>query len=65
MGGCRTRGCPPQHALPNPPFSPLQIGASSAWFVRALMFVCSPLAWPIGKLLDILLGGEHTVGEGG
>lgn len=40
----------------------MQIGANSAWFVRLLMFLCAPLAWPIGKLLDFLLGGEHTVG---
>ncbi|GBG00143.1 hypothetical protein Rsub_12834 [Raphidocelis subcapitata] len=38
----------------------LMIGASAAWFVRLLMFLCAPLAWPIGKLLDVLLGGEHT-----
>ncbi|KAI8471248.1 MAG: hypothetical protein J3K34DRAFT_520738 [Monoraphidium minutum] len=38
----------------------LQIGASSAWFVRLLMMLAAPLAWPVGKLLDFLLGGEHT-----
>lgn len=39
----------------------LQVGASSAWFVRLLMAVTSPLSWPMGKLLDWVLGGEHTV----
>jgi metal transporter CNNM len=38
----------------------LQIGASSAWLVRGLMLVTAPLSWPIGRLLDALLGGEHT-----
>ena len=40
----------------------LKVGYYSAWFVQALMFVCSPLAWPIGKLLDYVLGPEHSVG---
>lgn len=38
----------------------LKVGAYSAWFVRSLMYVCSPIAWPIGKLLDFLLGSEHS-----
>eukprot|EP00877_Chromochloris_zofingiensis_P014184 jgi/Chrzof1/9019/Cz03g33060.t1 len=38
----------------------LQVGAYSAWFVQALMICCAPIAWPIGKLLDLVLGGEHT-----
>ena len=39
----------------------LQIGAYSAWFVRALMAVTSPLTFPISKILDWLLGTEHGV----
>ncbi|KAG2489018.1 hypothetical protein HYH03_012456 [Edaphochlamys debaryana] len=38
----------------------LKVGAYSAWFVRLLMCLCSPVAWPIGKLLDFLLGPDHT-----
>lgn len=37
----------------------LAIGAKCAWFVFALMLVLSPLAWPIAKLLDWLLGEDH------
>ncbi|GFH09065.1 CNNM transmembrane domain-containing protein, partial [Haematococcus lacustris] len=36
------------------------VGAYSAWFVRALMCLCSPLAWPVAKLLDYLLGADHS-----
>lgn len=39
----------------------LKVGAHSAWFVKALMVVCSPLAWPVGKLLDWMLGTDHGV----
>jgi metal transporter CNNM len=39
----------------------LVIGANLAWLVRVLMVVCSPVAWPVGKLLDWLLGPEHHV----
>ena len=39
----------------------LQIGAYSAWFVRGLMAVTSPLTFPISKVLDWLLGTEHGV----
>ena len=39
----------------------LAIGAWTAWFVRFLMIVSSPISWPISKLLDYLLGSEHTV----
>ncbi|KAL6749260.1 hypothetical protein V8C86DRAFT_2852241 [Haematococcus lacustris] len=38
----------------------LKVGAYSAWFVRALMCLCSPLAWPVAKLLDYLLGADHS-----
>ena len=39
----------------------LLIGAYSAWFVTALMWLAMPIAWPISKLLDKLLGTEHSV----
>ncbi|KAL3133531.1 hypothetical protein ABBQ38_007384 [Trebouxia sp. C0009 RCD-2024] len=39
----------------------LAIGAWTAWFVRFLMAASSPISWPISKLLDYLLGSEHTV----
>ncbi|GIL60817.1 hypothetical protein Vafri_15336 [Volvox africanus] len=38
----------------------LKVGAYSAWFVRILMTICSPIAWPIGKLLDFMLGPDHS-----
>ncbi|KAH9625452.1 hypothetical protein KSS87_010383 [Heliosperma pusillum] len=34
----------------------LAIGAAVAPFVRVLVWVCSPVAYPISKLLDLLLG---------
>ncbi|KAF8112787.1 hypothetical protein N665_0062s0130 [Sinapis alba] len=34
----------------------LTIGATVAPFVRVLVWICSPIAWPISKLLDFLLG---------
>eukprot|EP00775_Hariotina_reticulata_P001747 gene1747-2088_t len=37
----------------------LAIGYYCAWLVRGLMVVTSPISWPIGKLLDSLLGAEH------
>ena len=39
----------------------LAIGAWTAWFVRFLMIASAPISWPISKLLDYLLGSEHTV----
>jgi hypothetical protein len=41
----------------------LQVGSYSAFFVRLLMVVSAPIAWPIGKLLDRLLGDEQTVSD--
>ncbi|CAI9294488.1 unnamed protein product [Lactuca saligna] len=38
----------------------LAIGASVAPFVRVLVWVCFPVAYPISKLLDYLLGHEHV-----
>jgi metal transporter CNNM len=37
----------------------LAVGAAAAWLVRLLMLLCAPVAWPIGRLLDFLLGGEQ------
>lgn len=39
----------------------LVIGARLSWFVRLLMFLTSPISWPMGKLLDCVLGTEHHV----
>ena len=39
----------------------LMVGAYSAWFVRLLMTLTMPISWPIAKLLDLLLGSEHSV----
>lgn len=38
----------------------LLVGAYSAWFVNLLMIITLPLSWPIAKLLDLLLGSEHS-----
>ncbi|KAF6253868.1 hypothetical protein COO60DRAFT_1273472 [Scenedesmus sp. NREL 46B-D3] len=35
------------------------IGAACAPVVRGLMWVCSPVTWPLGKLLDKALGHEE------
>ncbi|WEW58113.1 cell agglutination protein Mam3 [Emydomyces testavorans] len=37
----------------------LPIGAWMAPFVLILMYIMSPVAWPIAKLLDKLLGADH------
>lgn len=34
----------------------LAIGANLVWFVRILMFICFPVSYPVGKLLDHVLG---------
>ena len=39
----------------------LAVGANCATFVRMLMFLTSPIAWPISKILDTVLGTKHTV----
>ena len=39
----------------------LAIGAYSAWFVWALMWVVGIVSWPISKVLDWVLGTEHGV----
>lgn len=37
----------------------LAIGAKVAPFVRVLVWICFPIAYPISKLLDLLLGKGH------
>ncbi|GLC35752.1 hypothetical protein PLESTB_000490500 [Pleodorina starrii] len=37
----------------------LAVGARLAPLVRLLMWLCSPVAWPMGKLLDLLIGPDH------
>ncbi|PRW32510.1 Metal transporter CNNM4 [Chlorella sorokiniana] len=43
----------------------LQVGAYLAWFVRFLMLLTAPITWPIGKLLDWVLGGESALFQRG
>ncbi|KAK9163594.1 hypothetical protein Syun_004496 [Stephania yunnanensis] len=38
----------------------LAIGAAVAPFVRVLVWICFPIAYPISKLLDLLLGHGHV-----
>mmetsp|Transcript_2569 Transcript_2569/g.3409 ORF Transcript_2569/g.3409 Transcript_2569/m.3409 type:complete len:507 (+) Transcript_2569:51-1571(+) len=38
----------------------LAIGANTAWLVTILMWVTFPITFPIGKLLDVLLGTDHA-----
>lgn len=38
----------------------LAIGAKSASFVKALMFITTPISWPIAKLLDTVIGRKHS-----
>ncbi|KAL5995871.1 hypothetical protein ACLOJK_025943 [Asimina triloba] len=38
----------------------LAVGANFVWLVRILMIVCYPIAYPIGKLLDCLLGHNES-----
>lgn len=38
----------------------LLIGAYSAWFVRLLMIVTAPISWPIARVLDLMLGSQHS-----
>lgn len=40
----------------------LRIGYHLAPLMRLLMFLSLPIAWPIGKILDLMLGhGHHTL----
>jgi metal transporter CNNM len=36
------------------------IGSALAPLVRVLMLLCSPITWPLGKLLDLVLGHENV-----
>ncbi|GAA5992786.1 hypothetical protein JCM5350_002265 [Sporobolomyces pararoseus] len=38
----------------------LRIGAKCVSFVRILMYLESPVCWPTAKLLDLLLGSDHS-----
>ncbi|XP_078441692.1 DUF21 domain-containing protein At4g14240-like [Wolffia australiana] len=38
----------------------LAVGANCVWIVRVLMVVCYPIAFPIGKILDCVLGHNQS-----
>ncbi|XP_057438802.1 putative DUF21 domain-containing protein At1g03270 isoform X2 [Lotus japonicus] len=39
----------------------LYVGANFVGLVRVLMFICYPIAYPIGKVLDVLLGHQDDL----
>ncbi|MED6132376.1 DUF21 domain-containing protein [Stylosanthes scabra] len=39
----------------------LAVGANLAWLVRILMIICYPVAYPVGKVLDYLLGHNEAL----
>jgi CBS domain containing-hemolysin-like protein len=39
----------------------LYVGATFIGLVRVLMFICYPIAYPIGKVMDILLGHDDVL----
>ncbi|CAN1280568.1 DUF21 domain-containing protein At4g14230 [Linum perenne] len=39
----------------------LAVGANLAWLVRVLMIICYPIAFPIGKILDCVLGHNEAL----
>lgn len=39
----------------------LAVGANFVWLVRILMIICYPIAYPIGKILDCVLGHHEAV----
>ncbi|GMH28462.1 hypothetical protein Nepgr_030305 [Nepenthes gracilis] len=39
----------------------LAVGANFVWLVRILMIICYPIAYPIGKMLDCLLGHHEAL----
>lgn len=38
----------------------LAIGANLVWLVRVLMLICWPISYPVGKILDYLLGHNDS-----
>lgn len=38
----------------------LAIGANLVWLVKILMVICFLVSWPVGKLLDYVLGHHHA-----
>ncbi|KAI3459343.1 hypothetical protein Pfo_016006 [Paulownia fortunei] len=39
----------------------LAVGANFVWLVRILMIICYPIAYPIGKILDCVLGHNEAL----
>ncbi|XVE77756.1 hypothetical protein DITRI_Ditri13aG0088100 [Diplodiscus trichospermus] len=39
----------------------LAVGANFVWLVRILMIICYPIAYPIGKVLDVVLGHGNVL----
>jgi metal transporter CNNM len=39
----------------------LHIGAYCSWLVRLIMLISFPISWPVGKLLDWLLGSDTAL----
>ncbi|CAJ1905891.1 unnamed protein product [Sphenostylis stenocarpa] len=39
----------------------LYVGSNFVGLVRVLMIICYPIAYPIGKVLDVLLGHSHAL----
>ncbi|WWC66089.1 uncharacterized protein I303_108711 [Kwoniella dejecticola CBS 10117] len=39
----------------------LLVGASMAWPVRVMIWIAFPIAWPIAKLLEYILGAHHGI----
>ncbi|XP_049358507.1 DUF21 domain-containing protein At4g14240-like isoform X2 [Solanum verrucosum] len=39
----------------------LAVGSNFVWLVRILMFLCYPIAYPIGKILDCVLGHNEVL----
>ncbi|XP_024959224.1 DUF21 domain-containing protein At4g14240-like isoform X2 [Cynara cardunculus var. scolymus] len=39
----------------------LAVGANFVWLVRILMIICYPIAYPIGKILDLVLGHNDAL----
>ncbi|GLT47487.1 hypothetical protein SLA2020_211820 [Shorea laevis] len=39
----------------------LAVGANFVWLVRILMIICYPIAYPIGKMLDCVLGHNDAL----